>query len=99
MTPPDPNTEREQIQQAIAAQESLRGMVDDAIIEASIIALKQNLAALDAFGRCVEETADADVSEREGNGPRDREHSSAEATLPRSRPSRCHVAPLRLQPV
>jgi hypothetical protein len=48
MTPPDPNTEREQIQQAIAAQESLRGVVDEAIIEASSAALKQNLAALEA---------------------------------------------------
>jgi class 3 adenylate cyclase/tetratricopeptide (TPR) repeat protein len=48
MTPSDPNLERQQIEQAIAAQESLRGTVDDAIIEASIATLKEKLAALDS---------------------------------------------------
>jgi class 3 adenylate cyclase len=48
MTPSDENSERQQIEQAIAAQESLRGQVDDAIIEATITTLKEKLAALDA---------------------------------------------------
>ena len=48
MTPSEAISEREQIGQAITAQESLRGVVDDAIIEASIVALKEKLAALDA---------------------------------------------------
>ena len=44
MTPSYANTEREQLQQAIAAQESLRGQVDDAIIAT----LKEKLAAMDS---------------------------------------------------
>ena len=48
MTPPDTSDERQQIAQAIAAQESLRGIVDDTIIEATIAALREKLAALDS---------------------------------------------------
>jgi class 3 adenylate cyclase len=48
MTPSEANNESEQIKQAIAAQESLRGVVEDAIIEASITTLKEKLAALDS---------------------------------------------------
>ncbi len=48
MTPSDSRRERKQIEQAIAAQESLRGTVDDEIIEASVATLKEKLAALDA---------------------------------------------------
>jgi class 3 adenylate cyclase len=48
MTPSDSNSEREQIELAIAAQESLRGTVADTIIEASIATLREKLAALDA---------------------------------------------------
>ncbi len=48
MTPSDSNSDREQIELAIAAQESLRGVVDDTIIEATIATLKEKLAALDA---------------------------------------------------
>ncbi len=39
-------TERQQLEQAIAAQESLRGTLDDAIIDATIATLKEKLAAL-----------------------------------------------------
>ncbi len=48
MTPSEANSDRDQIEQAIAAQESLRGVVDDTIIEASIATLKEKLAALDS---------------------------------------------------
>jgi len=48
MTPPESSRERAQIEQAIAAQESLRGTVDDAIIDATIATLIKKLAAIDA---------------------------------------------------
>ena len=48
MSSPDTNNERQQIEQAITAQESLRGTVDDSVIDASIATLKEKLAALDA---------------------------------------------------
>ena len=48
MPPSDSKSDRDQIEQAIAAQESLRGTVDDNIIEASIATLKEKLAALDS---------------------------------------------------
>ena len=48
MTPSEVKTDREQIEQAITAQESLRGVVEDAIIAATIATLKEKLAALDA---------------------------------------------------
>ena len=48
MTPSDPNQERQQIEQAITAQESLRGTVDDSVIDATIATLNEKLAALDA---------------------------------------------------
>ncbi len=48
MTPSDLNNERQQLEQAIAAQESLRGTVDDAIIDATIETLEEKLAALDS---------------------------------------------------
>jgi hypothetical protein len=44
VTPSDLNNERQQLEQAIAAQESLRGTVDDATIET----LEEKLAALDS---------------------------------------------------
>jgi class 3 adenylate cyclase/predicted ATPase len=40
-------TERQQLEQAIAAQESLRGTLDDAIIDATIATLKEKLAVLE----------------------------------------------------
>jgi len=40
--------ERQQLEQAIAAQESLRGTLDDAIIDATIATLKEKLAALES---------------------------------------------------
>jgi class 3 adenylate cyclase len=40
-------TERQQLEQAITAQESLRGTLDDAIIDATIATLKEKLAALE----------------------------------------------------
>jgi class 3 adenylate cyclase/tetratricopeptide (TPR) repeat protein len=43
-----PMDERQQLEQAIVAQESLRGTIDDAIIDAAIGALKKQLAALDS---------------------------------------------------
>jgi len=48
MTPSDTISEDQQIEQAIAVQESLRGQVDDAIIDATITTLKEKLTALDA---------------------------------------------------
>ena len=51
---------RQQIEAGIAAQESLRGSVDDAIIEATIAALRQQLAELDqAAARMAEPTDEA----------------------------------------
>jgi predicted ATPase/class 3 adenylate cyclase len=47
MTPSDKDSQRAQIQQAIAFQESLRGQADDALIDATIATLKKELAALD----------------------------------------------------
>ncbi|MCK4897277.1 MAG: adenylate/guanylate cyclase domain-containing protein [Anaerolineales bacterium] len=41
--------EQQQLEQAIIAQESLRGMVDDTIIDASITALRKQLAELEYF--------------------------------------------------
>ena len=38
---------RQQLEQAIAVQESLRGTIDDAIIDATISALRAQLSALD----------------------------------------------------
>ena len=49
MTPSSANNERQQIEQAIAAQESLRGTVDDAIIEATIATLKKEQGSLDSL--------------------------------------------------
>ena len=40
-------TERQKLEQAIAAQESLRGVVDDSIVDATITALQEKLAAFD----------------------------------------------------
>ena len=37
---------RQQLEQAIAVQENLRGMIDDAIIDATIAALRAQLAVL-----------------------------------------------------
>jgi predicted ATPase/class 3 adenylate cyclase len=48
MTPSDVNSQRHQIEQAIAAQGSLRGQVDDVIIDAAIATLKEKLVALDS---------------------------------------------------
>ena len=39
--------DRHQLEQAIAAQESLRGTLDDAVIDATISLIKEKLAALD----------------------------------------------------
>ena len=39
---------REQLEKAIAAQENLRGTLDDAIIDATIATLKEKLAALES---------------------------------------------------
>jgi predicted ATPase/class 3 adenylate cyclase len=47
MTPLETREEREQIEQAIAFQESLRGLADDDLIDATIDTLKEKLAALD----------------------------------------------------
>ncbi len=41
-------TDREQIKQAIAVQEGLRGQIDDAILDATLAALRRQLAELDA---------------------------------------------------
>ena len=43
-------TDKEQLEQAIAAQEGLRGTLDDAIIDATIAALKRQLEDLEATG-------------------------------------------------
>jgi len=40
--------ERQQLEQAIAAQESLRGTLDDTVIDATIAAIKDKLAALES---------------------------------------------------
>jgi len=48
MPPSDSISEHQQIELAITAQESLRGQVDDAIIDASIAALKEKMAALES---------------------------------------------------
>jgi class 3 adenylate cyclase len=48
VTPSGANSERHQIEQAIIAQEKLRGSVDDAIVDATIATLKKELTALDA---------------------------------------------------
>ena len=39
---------REQLKQAIAVQESLRGQIDDAILDATLAALRRQLAEQDA---------------------------------------------------
>jgi class 3 adenylate cyclase/tetratricopeptide (TPR) repeat protein len=44
-------SEREKLEQAIIAQENLRGTVDDSIIEATVAVLKQQLEQLAATGR------------------------------------------------
>lgn len=41
-------TDRQQLEQAIAAQESLRGIVDDAIIDTTVAALRRQMASLEA---------------------------------------------------
>ncbi|MEJ2352081.1 MAG: adenylate/guanylate cyclase domain-containing protein [Anaerolineales bacterium] len=46
MKPGDPIFEREQIEKAIAAQEGLRGTLDDAILDTTIAALRKQLAEL-----------------------------------------------------
>ena len=48
MPPSGASYERQQLEQAIAAQESLRGTVDDAIIDATIATLKKELATPDS---------------------------------------------------
>jgi class 3 adenylate cyclase/tetratricopeptide (TPR) repeat protein len=48
MSPPDSDDHRRQLEQAIAVQESLRGTVDDAIIDATIASIKTQLAALES---------------------------------------------------
>ena len=40
--------DREQIKQAIVVQEGLRGQIDDAILDATLAALRRQLAELDA---------------------------------------------------
>ena len=44
MSPFDSETQRRQLEQAIAIQETLRGTIDDAIIDATIAALQKQLA-------------------------------------------------------
>jgi predicted ATPase/class 3 adenylate cyclase len=46
MEPDNPKFKREQIEKAIAAQEGLRGTLDDAILDATIEALRKQLAEL-----------------------------------------------------
>ena len=46
MTPGDPKFEREQLEKAIAAQEGLRGTLDDEILDATLAALRKQLAEL-----------------------------------------------------
>jgi predicted ATPase/class 3 adenylate cyclase len=46
MKPDDPRSKREQLERAITAQEGLRGTLDDAIIEATIAALRKQLEGL-----------------------------------------------------
>jgi class 3 adenylate cyclase len=48
MSASDTIDDRAQIEKAIAAQEGLRGTVDDAIIDATIATLKKELATLDS---------------------------------------------------
>jgi class 3 adenylate cyclase/predicted ATPase len=47
MSSPGPRSARENLEKAIAAQESLRGTVEDSIIDATITMLKEKLAELD----------------------------------------------------
>jgi hypothetical protein len=44
-------SDKEQLEQAIAAQEGLRGTLDDAIIDATVAALKKQLEDLEATGQ------------------------------------------------
>jgi class 3 adenylate cyclase/tetratricopeptide (TPR) repeat protein len=46
MEPGDPTFRREQLEKAIAAQEGLRGTLDDAIVDTTIAALRRQLAEL-----------------------------------------------------
>jgi class 3 adenylate cyclase len=46
MEPGDPKFEREQLEKAIAAQEGLRGTLDDAILDTTIAALRKQLTEL-----------------------------------------------------
>ena len=48
MGPIDPLDEKQKLENAILAQESLRGMVDDAVVDATVAALREKLAALAA---------------------------------------------------
>ena len=48
MTTTETKSEHQQIEEAIAAQGSLRGQVDDAIIDATIATLKEKLAIIDS---------------------------------------------------
>lgn len=48
MSSSDAHAEREQLEKAIAAQESLRGTLDDAIIDVATATLKEKLAALES---------------------------------------------------
>lgn len=48
MNPDDAQSKREQLERAIAAQESLRGALDDAIIDTTIVALRKQLAELES---------------------------------------------------
>ena len=46
MTPEDPNLRIQQLEKAIAAQENLRGTIEDAVIEATIAALRHQIDEL-----------------------------------------------------
>jgi predicted ATPase/class 3 adenylate cyclase len=46
MEPGDPKSKREQLEKAIAAQEGLRGTLDDAILDTTLAALRKQLAEL-----------------------------------------------------
>jgi hypothetical protein len=46
MSGTEKNTRRKQLKQTIEAQESLRGTLDDAVVDAAISTLKKELASL-----------------------------------------------------
>ena len=51
MAPANTISERQQLEQAIAAQESLRGTLDDGTIDATIAALQEKLNSLSTDGQ------------------------------------------------